>query len=114
MKDVIQELNSDPEYVQLKREAREEAIRAHQQGEAGNDYFSGVDAKRIHNDTNGKFFATDSAYYEIGGDFGQMFDAAAHSTCLIAIRDASLPYRLKGKKLLISSFSHYVSLIIIH
>ena len=95
---VIQELNSDKDYVKLKTAARDTFLQRIAAGQLASEagYFGGVDADRIHFETGGKFFAADSAYYEIGGDFGQMFDTGTHSTCLIAIRDASLPYGDKG------------------
>eukprot|EP00955_Chlamydomonas_euryale_P026073 275002-Chlamydomonas_euryale.AAC.1 len=36
---------------------------------------------------------TGSCHLEIGGDFGQMFDNANHSTCVVSVRDASLPLK---------------------
>ena len=88
MERAIQELNSNPEYVKLKGSAASAQLR--------NRYFGRTEAERIDELTGGKFFSTNQGYFEIGGDFGNMFDGACHSTCLIGLRDASLPYQFKG------------------
>ena len=78
--------------MKLKRsETRKKAMNSyfgaeHQRGEA----------KRINKMSGGQFFSDVSSHFEIGGDFGNMFDKATHSTCLIVLRDASLPYAQKG------------------
>lgn len=42
--------------------------------------------------------ASFNTFWEIGGDAGQMFVTAQHSTVLISIRCASLPYNDKGHR----------------
>lgn len=86
---VLQQLNSDQEYISLKGSAVID--------KQDNGFFANDEAQRLDDLCGGKFFDHKSnTYLEIGGDFGQMFDKATHSTCLILVRDASLRYEDKG------------------
>jgi hypothetical protein len=80
---VIQGMNRDPAYVSLKRA---DADKPDPRG-----YFAAEDCKRIQGEYP-NFRNPGNGYFEIGGDFGQVFDGKQHSTGIIGIRGAALPF----------------------
>ena len=49
-------------------------------------YFGSAEAKRLNEDFNGKLMDPDAGCYELGFDYGQVFNIATHSVGIICLR----------------------------
>ena len=74
-------MNQDTEFVASKRAGVTEVTRADPR-----TFFGSPEAQRLEALSEGRFFAPSSGCYELGGDFGQMFKSATHSSGVIALR----------------------------
>ena len=64
---VIQQMNNDPDFVANKRVSVT----------ADGSYFANYEAARIDELSGGRFKQEGNGYFNIGGDFGKMFDGCS-------------------------------------
>lgn len=50
------------------------------------NYFGSAEAKRLNDGFNGKLMDPDAGCYELGFDYGQVFNIATHSVGIICLR----------------------------
>jgi len=94
---IIADLSQDPQFIQA-------ACAGMTPGERQSPFFASAEgtryaewAKTASHDMHDFFDPALNACWEIGGDAGQLFTTALHSTALIVMRCASIPYALKGQ-----------------
>lgn len=75
---IIRSLNRDAHFAAHKRDG------VNQQDDTC--YYGSADAKRLGALDGGKFFTAACSAWELGGDFGQPFEGATHSSGIIGIR----------------------------
>lgn len=86
---VIRNLNKDPDFVNLKHADAEDPD--------PRGYFASGDRDRLQAEYP-NFAAVGNGYFEIGGDFGQVFEGKQHSTGIIGIRCAALPFAERSQE----------------
>ena len=81
VKESIKKLFAKPEWCALRGTGRDTSA-------AG--FYGSREAQRLHDETGGRFSAPSSSAYELGFDYGQIFNFKTHSTGIMVLRCAAL------------------------
>ncbi|KAK9906510.1 hypothetical protein WJX75_003063 [Coccomyxa subellipsoidea] len=89
VKESIKKLFAKPEWCALRGTGRDTSA-------AG--FYGSREAQRLHDETGGRFSAPSSSAYELGFDYGQIFNFKTHSTGIMVLRCFDLPAHARSRQ----------------